>query len=393
MTVTAPSQPEPEPVGSTPLVLALEDARDVEVVGGKAAALSAAARSGLPVLPGFVLTTGFAARVDAGAGLRQACERARRSWAELTGDGERALVVRSSAPAEDAAEASMAGRFTSVVDVRGWDAFVAAVGRVLDSRAEAAEGADPDSVGAGSGAAMAVLVQPLLPAVVGGVLFGADPVTGRSDRIVVAAVRGLPDPLVSGDVPGTRYTLTRDGRGIGAPDGEDLVGSKDLQSLATLARRAEERFSGPEDVEWALDDHGDLWLLQSRPVTVEVRGEPTGPVLGPGPVTEVFPEPLAPLEVDLWVPPLRDALREALLLTGARTVEEIDRSPVVAVVDGQVALDLELVGEERQGSSFWARLDPRPQLRRARAAWRVGRLRARRCPRSPGTCSWPPTRS
>ncbi len=55
MTVTAPSQPEPEPVGSTPLVLALEDARDVDVVGGKAAALSAAARSGLPVLPGFVL--------------------------------------------------------------------------------------------------------------------------------------------------------------------------------------------------------------------------------------------------------------------------------------------------------------------------------------------------
>ena len=371
MSTVAPSRPEPdtmEPQASA-LVLKLGDTTDVDAVGGKAAALSAATRSGLPVLPGFVLATAFTARVDAGADLGQECERARRAWTELTGNGKRPLVVRSSSPAEDTAESSMAGRFESVVGVRGWDPFVAAVGTVLDSRVAATGGVEPT-------APIAVLVQPLLSASAGGVLSGVDPVTGRSDRLVVAAVRGLPDPLVSGEVPGTRYTLTPDGQPVGAPDGEDVLGAADLRALAMLARQAEDQFGGPQDLEWALDAEGRLWLLQSRPVTVEVRGVPTGPVLGPGPVAETFPEPLAPLEVDLWVPPLRDALREALLLTGARAATEIDRSPVVAVVNGQVALDLELISKEQRRPSFWARLDPRPRLRRARAAWRVGRLRA-----------------
>ena len=348
-------------------VLALEDpaAGQVDVVGGKAAALAEAARAGLPVLPGFVLTTGFTAQVDGGAELSRACERARRAWSELTGEGRRGLVVRSSSPAEDTADSSMAGRFESVVDVRGWEGFVGAVGTVLAAR----------SAVAGSTAPIAVLVQPVVVAAVGGVLFGVDPVTGRSDRRVVAAVRGLPGRLVSGEVGGTRYALTAAGERVGPADGEDLLTAADLRELAELAERTAARFGGPQDVEWARDDAGRLWLLQSRPVTGEVRGVPTGPVLGPGPVAETFPEPLAPLEVDLWVPPLRDALREVLLLTGARGPAEIDFSPVVAVVDGQVALDLELIADERPKRAFWTRLDPRPRLRRARAAWRVGRLR------------------
>ena len=58
------------------------------------------------------------------------------------------------------------------------------------------------------------------------------------------------------------------------------------------------------------------WLLQSRPVTTEIRGVPPGPIYGPGPVAETFPEPLTELEHDLWVPPLREAVREAVLLAG-----------------------------------------------------------------------------
>lgn len=351
-------------------VLALDDpaADHVDVVGGKAAALAEATRAGLPVLPGFVLTTRFTAQVDGGAELSRACEQARRAWAELTAEGTRALAVRSSSPSEDSADSSMAGQFESVVDVRGWEDFVRAVGVVLGSRSTA-------SGVAGSTEPIAVLVQPLVAAVAGGVLFGVDPVTGRTDRRVVAAVRGLPGPLVSGEMEGTRYVVTAAGEPVGEPAGEDLLSAVELRDLAELAERARGRFGGPQDIEWARDDARRLWLLQSRPVTVEVRGVPTGPVLGPGPVAETFPEPLAPLEVDLWVPPLRDALREALLLTGVRDAPEIDRSPVVAVVDGQVALDLELIAEERPKRPFWARLDPRPQLRRAQAAWRVGRLR------------------
>ena len=63
-------------------------------------------------------------------------------------------------------------------------------------------------------------------------------------------------------------------------------------------------------MEWAIDAIGELWLLQSRPVTTEIEGAPRGPLYGPGPVAETFPAPLTRLEQDLWVPPLREAVRE-----------------------------------------------------------------------------------
>ncbi|MCZ7527165.1 MAG: PEP-utilizing enzyme [Acidimicrobiia bacterium] len=144
-----------------------------------------------------------------------------------------------------------------------------------------------------------------------------------------------------------------------------------------LARRAAEAFGAPQDVEWAVAG-GELFLLQSRPVTAAgPAGTPSGPVLGPGPVAETFPAPLAALEEDLWVEPLRRALGEVLLLTGAASRRRVEASPIVRTVAGRVAADLELLGlEERTGRRRWlARLDPRPPARRLRAAWRVGRLR------------------
>lgn len=66
-----------------------------------------------------------------------------------------------------------------------------------------------------------------------------------------------------------------------------------LKQLVALGDRLVEVFGAPQDVEWALVD-GDLVLLQARPVTTVIRGVPDGPVYGPGPVAETFPEPLSP---------------------------------------------------------------------------------------------------
>ena len=66
---------------------------------------------------------------------------------------------------------------------------------------------------------MAVLVQRHLDPVLGGVAFGIDPVTGRPDRRVVAAVAGGPWGLVGGTVEGRRFELTRRGRIVRA-DGD-----------------------------------------------------------------------------------------------------------------------------------------------------------------------------
>ena len=180
-------------------VLDLDDARaqEPEVAGAKASALSRARVAKLPALPGFVVTTegvrALVARDKSGAAMFAVHDK----WRELSENGERSLVVRSSSPNEDGASQSMAGMFTSVLDVRGWPAFLDAVDAVARS---------------GQGAPIAALVQPFLQPAWGGVLFGADPVTGRSDRLVVAAVPGGPDRLVSGEVDGAQLALSPRGR-------------------------------------------------------------------------------------------------------------------------------------------------------------------------------------
>lgn len=336
-------------------------------LGAKAANLAVARAAGLPVVDGFVLEADLARHLaDAprpGSDGVERVEAARRAWAALSRNGSDPVVVRSSSPGEDTATSSQAGIFESVVDVRGWDAFLDAVAQVVASAARAD--------GAGE---LSVLVQRHVDPAWGGVMFGVDPVTGRRDHLVVAAVPGGPQQVVAGAEAGSRVALDHRGRVVEGHRRDQPLSRPHRRHLAELAGRVEELYGGPQDVEWAVTRGGQLLLLQSRPITA-VAVEGTGPVLGPGPVAETFPDPLHALEQDLWIPPLRDALRSVLPLTGRAAAREVERSPVVAVVDGRPAVDLDLLepAPRRRGV---ARLDPRPGLRRLRVAWRVGRLRA-----------------
>src|SRR5688500_1916743 len=191
------TEPEDPEIEQPPLVVELPDepAVDPALTGGKAAALARAANAGIPTLPGVVLTTAFCDAVDAGATV--ADHAAVRDAFDRAGGDDRSLVARSSSVVEDMAESSMAGQFESVIGIDGFDAFVTAVSAVLDSRERAGATDHP----------IAVLVQPLIEPRYGGVMFGIDPVTGRTDRRVVTAVEGGPEPLVSGEVDGSRYVL------------------------------------------------------------------------------------------------------------------------------------------------------------------------------------------
>jgi pyruvate,water dikinase len=111
-------------------------------------------------------------------------------------------------------------------------------------------------------------------------------------------------------------------------------------------------------------------------VTTEVRGVPRGPIYGPGPVAETFPSPLTELENDLWVPPLREAVCEAVVLSGTATLAQVHASGVVICVDGHVAIDLRLAGEIKPKHRMVHKLNPIPAARQLRGAWRVGRLRS-----------------
>lgn len=347
------------------------------LAGSKAANLARAAGAGLPVLPGFVIThpaTGPEAHVPAGdlsnipsdipSGSWPAL---RHAWDTLSDGGERPLVVRSSSPQEDTQGSSLAGRFASVLDVRGWADFRTAVRTVLDSAHRPDEPPAP----------MAVLVQPMLTARVGGVLFGADPVEGRADRLLVSAVRGGPDSLVSGEQAGTTYWLSLRGHILRTEpaDAESLLGAFELRRLARLARRAREVFDGPQDIEFGFDDHGQLWLFQSRPITAMAARPPRGaPLLGPGPVAETLPDQLEPLEEDLWVAPMARGLAAALDIGGTAPRRRLRAVPVVTTVGGRAAADLRLLGAAPPRHRWLALLNPAPGGRRLAAAWRTGRL-------------------
>lgn len=343
-------------------VVALNSARaaDPSVVGGKAAQLARARAAGLPVLPGFVLVPHDHAPVGAPTGAREV----KSAHDALNAP---ALVVRSSARGEDSAGSSMAGRFVTVLDVRGWAAFADAVRQVLRS-------ATPDVD------FMAVLVQPMLSSAIGGVLFGADPVSGRTDRVVVSAVSGGPQHLVDGSRQGVRYQLTRAGRLVEhEPAGEHeapLLDRRRRRALAGLARDTERALGRPQDVEFAFDGEGRLWLLQARPITaMSARPAPGARLLGPGPVAETFPRVLQPLEEDLWVAPMAQGLALALDITGAASRRVLRDCPTVLTVRGRAVADLRLLGSVGPRHRWLQWLNPVPGTRRALAAWRTGRLR------------------
>ena len=356
-------------ISDGPGVVSLDDAVvHPELLGAKATNLARARAAGLPVIDGFVIPPALATRLS-GAPRRERTndvELVRAAWGSLSRGGTHPVVVRSSSLSEDTASSSQAGVFESVVDVHGWDDFLDAVRTVTSSGSSGPlrTSADP----------LAVLVQRHLDPVRSGVLFTTDPVSGRDDRLVVAVVEGGPQALVSGAESGTRLVLDRHARVM---EGERRVTLRrhERAALVRMARRAEALLGGPQDIEWAIDADGRLHLLQSRPITTAIAPV-GGPVFGTGPIAETFPEPLRLLEQDLWLSPLREALRVVLELTGGAPRRALDRSPIVIAIDGRAAIDLDLLEGGRARRRGMALLDPRPSIRRLRVAWQVGRLRS-----------------
>ena len=337
-------------------------ALDAEVAGAKAAALARAGAAGLDVLPGFVIPTMYAGSLESDRSLRAA-------WERLTVGGARSLVVRSSSTSEDGADSSMAGRFHSVVGVRGWDEFVRAVDEVRDS----AQG--PRVLGGAQGL-MAVLVQPELDAVIGGVMFGLDPVSGE-EHVVISVVEGGPERLVSGEADGERFVLGLGGRILhSSSDARLRLSLRRRLALRRMAARTARAFGGPQDMEWGVDGAGRLWLFQSRPITASARSlRGRGPVFGPGPLAETFPHALLPLEEDLWFEPVRTAVAEAFAITGAASRRTLKRRPVVMTITGRAAANLEMFGYRKAKKTLIGRMDLRGPLLRLARSWRVGRLK------------------
>jgi pyruvate,water dikinase len=117
----------------------------------------------------------------------------------------------------------------------------------------------------------------MVPAVTSGVGFTINPITG-ADEIVVNAVWGLGEALVSGRVDPDEFTLAKlDGRvtaaRIGAKNGDSAgptLTADELRELAALLDRIEQHYGAPQDIEWCHDGR-QFWIVQSRPVTAAPR--------------------------------------------------------------------------------------------------------------------------
>jgi rifampicin phosphotransferase len=256
-----------------------------DAVGGKGANLGELAHARFPVPDGFILTTtaytlaARAARLDprepVAAARRLTTSAVPEPVASATRDAYAALgggrvAVRSSATAEDLPNASFAGQQDTYLNVTGEEALLEAIRRcwasLWNERAVAyrrANGVEDDGV------RLAVVVQRMVDAATAGVLFTADPVTGRRRRATIDAVAGLGDKLVSGAVDPQHYAVdTPTGRVVERPSAEGLVLSdSELQALAAVGDRIESHFGMPQDIEFALDRDRRLWLVQSRAIT------------------------------------------------------------------------------------------------------------------------------
>jgi pyruvate, water dikinase len=304
---------------------------DVDYAGGKGANLGELTRAGVPVPPGFVVGApaygafcdegGLRGRIEARlhsidvedtAALQAASADVRAmvesepvppalasaiaaAYRELAGADEDAPVaVRSSATAEDTASASFAGMNETFLNVRGADGVVAAVrhcwaslfgSRTVYYRAKRGfTHAEMD---------IAVVVQRQIDSTRAGVMFTMDPGSGRHDRIVIEGAFGLGESVVSGQVSPDRYVLDKESLAVVTRDvkrkelaieslpgggtvtrelsGEEalrpVLDDAEVRRLGEMAVRIEEHYASAQDTEWAFDPAGELWMLQSRPVT------------------------------------------------------------------------------------------------------------------------------
>ena len=313
-------------------------------VGGKAAALGEIQnRIGLPVPEGFVITTesywrffglpfwkqirdaltgldlddlqelqaasAHLAALVTGAGLPRAVEVAVIQRSMVLQTGRLGLAVRSSAVGEGGSR-TFAGQFHSVINVSPAEA-VDAYKRVVASRFSARALSYRLATSCREvDTPMAVLFMPTLMARAAGILYTRDPTNPTSDSMWVTATRGLAMDVASGQTPADLFVVSRRGahtvmeRRISRKEGwilplpggglareeappEEASGpslqTEDLQVLAEWAVLLEAHFKAPQDVEWVLDDGGNFWILQSRPLSLadpksrqrlRPRGEP-----------------------------------------------------------------------------------------------------------------------
>ncbi len=303
---------------------------DIPIVGGKGANLGEMTRANIPVPPGFIVTVdayhdflqaaGIVDQISAllkplnandskqlqkiSKAVKKVIMNAsmptkivaeiKQAYKKLGGG---LVAVRSSATAEDLPEASFAGQQSTYLNIKGEDAVVRAVQKCWASLFEPRaiyyriqHGFEHFKVG------IAVPVQKMIASKTSGVMFTVEPVTSDTGKIVIEAIYGLGEGLVSGEVTPDLYIVDKKKLSIISKrisrqksqlsidtkkHGEDnntwqpinnsmqekqKIDDGEIMEVARLGKQLEAHYKFPQDIEWAKED-GNIYILQTRPVT------------------------------------------------------------------------------------------------------------------------------
>lgn len=262
------------------------------------------------------------------------------------------VAVRSSATAEDQANASFAGQLETYLNIKDSKSLLEHIkdcwaslwtDRVVSYIAR--QGIDHRSV------SMSVVVQTMIPTEVSGILFTANPVTGNRDEAVLNASWGLGEAIVSGLVsPDTLTVRKSDGWVLSSQVSEKDVmieyaadggtaevavpterrncpalSADQVKALIRLGNRIEAHYGRPQDIEWGFY-RGQCYLLQSRPITTLTRQEVTS--YPPGNFNrsmfiDIFPDPISPVFLSVIEHLFKDMLDFTFRALGLTPPEDI----------------------------------------------------------------------
>lgn len=257
---------------------------EINLVGGKGLSLARLTQAGISVPSGFVITTeayknGMSAELS-GAIIE--------SFNKL---GVERVAVRSSAIAEDSADASWAGQFESYLNVTK-DELIESVKMCWDSASsEIVSDYAKSQLVSEDKLAIAVVVQRMVDSDVSGVAFSANPVTKDVGQVMIEATFGLGELLVQGMVTPDNYLVDKASSEIlekhiphktnmlvfangkneekSVPDDKvdkPCLEDSQIQELVSLVINIEEYYGSPQDVEWAFEN-SKFFVVQSRPIT------------------------------------------------------------------------------------------------------------------------------
>ena len=300
-------------------------------VGGKAKGLDLLIRNHFKVPKGFVITE--IDQVDEAA-LYQAFDAM--AVAQVS--------VRSSASNEDQSGASNAGQYETCLFVDR-PHLMESVRKCLDSLDSHRVKDYAEHFGLGAGT-MNIVVQEMIDSDKAGVMFTASP--NKGSDILIEAVDGQGENLVSGQVTAHRYEISRK---CYRPCADDLLDEGEIRRLYDAGKQIRTTFGEEKDVEWALKD-GELYFLQMRPITTEMidieefdrDDDLSGHLFTKRNVGEMMPGAVTPLTLTTSAKAIDYGMRYMLVKAGAYQSPD-DEKPLrlISSISGHLFFDMNLL--------------------------------------------------